>query len=178
MSYVFFTSDTHFWHSNKNSSIIDFCQRPYFSIEHMNESLIKNWNERVKEEDFVFHLGDFGFGGRSLLKQIFNQLNGTIYLIQGNHDKNNVRINSNILSSVIKIGRYTVKLQHDPYTIQDYTNINFVICGHMHKSWKHETINGIIHINVGVDVWDYKVVRMDEVIDYYEKIKDEIKKNL
>lgn len=40
---VFFTSDTHFNHAN----IIKFCERPFGSIEEMNEALIANWNRVV-----------------------------------------------------------------------------------------------------------------------------------
>ena len=40
---VFFTSDTHFKHAN----IIKFCERPFGSIEEMNEALIANWNRVV-----------------------------------------------------------------------------------------------------------------------------------
>lgn len=29
----------------------------------MNEKLIENWNKVVPEDDVVFHLGDFAFGG-------------------------------------------------------------------------------------------------------------------
>ena len=34
---VWFTSDTHFWHGN----IIRFCNRPFETIEKMNEELIR-----------------------------------------------------------------------------------------------------------------------------------------
>ena len=40
---VFFTSDTHFNHTN----IIRFCSRPFKDVEHMNETLIANWNRVV-----------------------------------------------------------------------------------------------------------------------------------
>ena len=56
---VFFTSDTHFYHGN----IIRFCNRPFKSVEMMNETIISNWNNTVGQDDIVFHLGDFCLGG-------------------------------------------------------------------------------------------------------------------
>lgn len=79
---VFFTSDTHFGHSN----IIKYCQRPFNSAEHMDEVLISNWNEVVSPQDIVFHLGDFCFGSDKEWIKILQRLNGTKYLILGNHD--------------------------------------------------------------------------------------------
>lgn len=42
---VFFTSDTHFNHTN----IIQYCQRPFKSTDEMNEAMIDNWNSVVGE---------------------------------------------------------------------------------------------------------------------------------
>jgi len=36
--------------------------RPFESIEEMNEALIENWNELVSRGDRIYHLGDFSFG--------------------------------------------------------------------------------------------------------------------
>ena len=57
-SKVYFTSDTHFYHSN----IIGFCKRLFKNVEDMNETLIENWNQVVSQDDIVFHLGDFCMG--------------------------------------------------------------------------------------------------------------------
>ena len=58
-SRVFFTSDTHFNHTN----IIRFCNRPFKDVIHMNETIIANWNSVVGPDDIIFHLGDFCLGG-------------------------------------------------------------------------------------------------------------------
>jgi calcineurin-like phosphoesterase family protein len=80
---TFFTSDTHFYHKK----IIKYCDRPFFSIEDMNEYLIDSWNSVVKNGDIIYHLGDFAFCGRATLKSIIKKLNGRICLCMGNHDK-------------------------------------------------------------------------------------------
>ena len=45
-SRVFFTSDTHFNHTN----IIRYCDRPFKSTDEMNEKLIDNWDSAVGAE--------------------------------------------------------------------------------------------------------------------------------
>ena len=84
---LFFTADTHFNHAN----IIKFCNRPFKSVEQMNETLITNWNSVISEDDIVFHLGDFCLGGAAEWTKLLDRLNGKIYLILGNHDLKNFR---------------------------------------------------------------------------------------
>ena len=87
MTEVLFTSDTHFNHTN----ILKYCKRPFKTVEEMNETFILNWNKKVRETDYVFHLGDFVYSKREhdpVLPYIeFRQrLNGHVILIKGNHD--------------------------------------------------------------------------------------------
>lgn len=79
---IFFCSDLHFFHHN----VMDFCYRPFTSIEEMNQKLIENWNSVVGKDDVVFCLGDFCFGDTEKWKSVLEQLNGNIYLAKGNHD--------------------------------------------------------------------------------------------
>lgn len=79
---IWFTSDPHFGHQN----IIKFCNRPWKTVEEMNEGLIANWNSVVKDDDIVFDLGDFAFAPNSKWKEILGRLRGHHYLILGNHD--------------------------------------------------------------------------------------------
>lgn len=86
-SHIWFTSDTHFGHTN----ILKFNRSGFQSVEEMNEAIIHNWNTYVKEDDIVFHLGDFAFGGAEVWKSALERLNGHIHLILGNHDIKNFR---------------------------------------------------------------------------------------
>ena len=83
MDNVWVTSDTHFNHAR----IIEYCNRPFASVEEMNEKLIENWNSVVKPDDKVIHLGDFAFGGKTKVQDVFKRLNGKIDLVMGNHDR-------------------------------------------------------------------------------------------
>lgn len=79
----FFTADHHFGHAN----IIRFSNRPFESLEEMNEELIKRWNEKVSPENSVYHLGDLSLANPQETKEILDRLNGKIHLIKGNHEK-------------------------------------------------------------------------------------------
>ena len=57
MPKIFFTSDLHFGHKN----IIRFDNRPFSTVEEMDEALIRNWNAKVSDEDTVYVLGDISW---------------------------------------------------------------------------------------------------------------------
>ena len=84
---TFFISDTHFGHTNawyrfKREDGTPL--RPFKSTEEMDETMIKNWNDKVGPKDRVYHLGDFCMRRKDL--SVFSRLNGRICLVLGNHD--------------------------------------------------------------------------------------------
>lgn len=81
MSNIFFSSDHHFGHAN----IIRYCDRPYDSVEAMNEDLIERWNRVVGLTDLVYSLGDFSMT-LGAVERITPRLNGHKHIIAGNHD--------------------------------------------------------------------------------------------
>jgi calcineurin-like phosphoesterase family protein len=78
---IYFTSDPHYWHQN----VIKYCNRPYASVEEMNEDMILKWNSIVRPEDEIYVLGDFSMAFRPV-ELYTNRLMGTKYLVPGNHD--------------------------------------------------------------------------------------------
>lgn len=114
--HTFFTSDTHFFHSRS----IELCNRPFANVEEMNETLIANWNSIVKQNDVVFHLGDFCFGSISLWEKILSRLNGKIHLILGNHDIDHIHklyayFESVQIQTMINIEGNKILLNHYPF---------------------------------------------------------------
>jgi len=79
MKTTFLISDTHFNYDR----IATYCKRP----ENFTELLIKNWQEIVKPEDLVIHLGDVAIGNRRKVKDILAELPGRKALVLGNHDR-------------------------------------------------------------------------------------------
>jgi len=80
---IWFTADHHFGHNN----IIKFCNRPFDSIEEMNQTLITNWNSVITHRDDVYVLGDVVLGDIKTLQSYLSRLLGNIYIIPGGHDK-------------------------------------------------------------------------------------------
>lgn len=80
---VFIISDTHFAHTR----IIQYENRPFNSVKEMDKEIIKRWNEKVTNNDIVFHLGDFCFGNKEMVSALVSELNGKKILVMGNHDR-------------------------------------------------------------------------------------------
>lgn len=138
--HIFFTSDSHYGHSN----IIWMCKRPYTNVEEMNRKLIENWNNVVKPDDLVFHLGDFAFGGQPLWRSIREQLNGNIILIKGNHDdrilKNGCKVLFDGVYDQVKfyIENRCIYLNHYPFlcyggSYRSEEDAVFQLFGHVHS---------------------------------------------
>jgi calcineurin-like phosphoesterase family protein len=172
----FITSDLHLGHTN----IIKYCNRPFKTIEEMNDRIVKNWNERVKPDDTIIHIGDFCFkggieGGLSKSEYWKRKLNGNIIFIRGNHDKNN-STKTIIESMVIKFAGYDIYCVHRPPE-EFIPKVSFVLCGHIHEKWQIKKEKNMIMINVGVDVWNFYPQTLDEIVEFYcrdcKKVKNE-----
>jgi calcineurin-like phosphoesterase family protein len=149
----------------------------------MNETIIRNHNERVKHEDVLFFVGDFCFrnsaGGKPgegvviKAKEYEAELNGKIIFLKGNHDNNN-SCKTIINGLLIEIAHKQIYLVHKPEHFNKDYEINFV--GHVHDKWKfkrvrHSEVGWTDLINVGVDVWNFRPVNFDEIMKEYHQWK-------
>jgi calcineurin-like phosphoesterase family protein len=83
---TYITSDLHFGHTN----IMKFCPKTrghYKDVAHMHSEMIRMWNETVNSEDTVYILGDVAFLPADQAVSILKRLNGSLILIEGNHDR-------------------------------------------------------------------------------------------
>lgn len=169
MSYLWLTADTHLGHRNA----LNFCNRPYMSLEDMNDGIIRNANERIKPEDTVFCVGDFYFRGGNNSKDKAEdyeaRLNGKWIFIEGNHDRKN-KMRGMIYAATMSHSGLKIMMRHIPPDVFP-EGFDVVICGHVHTAWKHIFVDGKPVINVGVDMWNYRPVRIDELVKYYQQIK-------
>lgn len=165
MSNVFFTSDYHLGHAN----IIKFCGRPFKDVDHMNESLIRNHNARVRDTDMVYHIGDFMFRSRRHINYYLERLNGNIILLKGNHDKNN-KVPAYIHRCVIRYGGMDFGMFHNPAA---EFPMRYNLVGHVHEKWRFKKDSyGNYFINVGVDVWKFMPVTINEIIAKFNRWKN------
>jgi len=177
-----YTSDTHFSHEN----IIRYCTRPFANASVMNKVIIQNWNELVKPEDTVYHLGDVAFTGFDQAQNIMSSLNGYKILILGNHDKSAAKMiemgfKEAHQSLMLEIGGTQMNLSHYPYIGSGdpkYYKPKFdlkslkdagkhLIHGHVHTSFKSKPgLYKNIMVNVGVDQWEFKPVSEPDLITF------------
>lgn len=138
----------------------------------MNKEMIKQWNSVVKEDDKIYHLGDFGFGSKEQIANVISKLNGRIFLILGNHDNHTPQWYRDagvkeVYDHPIIIKDFIV-LSHapQPFICDSRTPyINFF--GHVHDSKMFETY-GPRHFCACVERHDYKPVNIEEVIKHFQ----------
>lgn len=79
----YYISDLHFYHQSLNDHMD--C-RGFADGEEMNAYMIRRWNQKVRPVDEVVILGDLSVGKGKATNAIVEQLNGRLFLIEGNHD--------------------------------------------------------------------------------------------
>jgi len=176
---IFFTADLHLGHAN----IIKHCDRPFSTVEEMDEHLISAWNSRVRQNDSVYILGDLIFRSSASPESYLGQLRGKKYLILGNHDKDWVKkadMTKHFVSmerfAEISDGQHKITLCH--YPLMSWNHIakgSYMIHGHIHNN-RDAMYFPLIRdmpnlLNAGVEINNYHPVRFDELVKNNENFK-------
>lgn len=161
MANIFLISDTHFGHAG----VCRFTHedtgikiRPWTDPNEMDEDMVKMWNEVVKPNDKVYHLGDVVINRKSL--QIMERLNGDKVLIRGNHD-------------IFKLEDYTkyfrdirgyhvmdnMIMSHIPVHPDSKGRFRANIHGHLHS----RNLDDPFYINVSVEQIGFKPIAFEEI---------------
>ena len=142
---IFLISDFHFYHKK----IIEYANRPFSTVEEMNETMIENWNKVIKKNYKVIIAGDFALCGKEQMKQILNRLNGYKILILGNHDRSYASMMDIGFNEVVK---YSIVL-NDKYIVS-------------HKPIFNNSI--VFHINVCVEQINYTPIELTIIGKMYQ----------
>jgi len=197
---AFFVADLHLGHAN----ICPYAGRPFIGegdllepysgggrprwasrrasnecSERMSAALIRNIQSRMKEDDILYHLGDFcckgperGVPGSNTRAAAWEGLiDRRIVHIVGNHDRNN-SVKHALDMATMTIAGKVVLLRHRPpspeFPLPDIP-LDYMLCGHVHEKWQTMWYEGVWVYNVGVDVNKFMPVRLDEVVTMYER---------
>ena len=179
---LYFTSDTHYNHANICSSTTQWTDpvtcREFASLEQMNSHLIANINEVVGQDDILFHLGDWSFGGFEQIEKFRSRLIcKNIHLILGNHDHHIERDKEGIQSLFSSVNSYVeLDIKHQTlnvpklvlmhYPIASWNNMareSIHLHGHVHLP-SNQRINKGKMMDVGCDGNDLKPIELREVL--------------
>lgn len=173
---IYFISDHHFGHKN----IIEMEQRPFKNVYEMNLYMLNKWNETITNEDTIYYLGDIMYKMSPLKfkNEILNNLNGQIYFIEGNHEKEKYlniygdrfiwikhyyEFNYNYNNK-----DYFFVLEHYPITSWNRMYRGSIhLHGHNHKIIDYKQITKFNIMNVSVENLNYKPISIIEVIEKF-----------
>ena len=169
MQKKYFIADTHFGEER----IRKYENRPFENATQMDQELVRKWNDKVRSEDIVYILGDFGADGYE--SEMLAKLNGKKILVKGNHDsKSNDAYRSFGFSEVydcpIIIEGFWI-LSHDALYVNEnmpYANL----FGHVHNSPIVKNYSKQ-HYCVSVERIEYAPIDFEEIKTTISKLCDE-----
>lgn len=185
---LWFTSDTHYNHANICSATTKWIDpvtcREFKSLEHMNATLAGNINELVGQDDILFHLGDWSFGGFEQIEGFRKQIVcNNVHIITGNHDHHIERNRDNCQSLFSSVNKYVeLNVKWNVGTTLGVSQANFVLMHFPIASWNNMAtgtihLHGHVHfepskrlgkgkmMDVGCDGNDLKPISLREVLN-------------
>ena len=173
----YFTSDEHLGHTN----IIKYCERPFTSVESMDNQIIERHNELVKDDDIVIHCGDFTFKDRKTAENYIRRLKGKHEFLIGSHD---YWLNDQDSKYPIILETSTYSLQGQVIWEREINGIRIVACHYAMRTWPlshhgsiqlHGHSHGTLPIaynqlDVGVDSNNFYPVSMEQVLEKIDLI--------
>lgn len=195
MKNIWFTSDTHYGHKNIAGPSVSSWSggyRNFNSVHEMNIALVQGINKYVKEDDELYHLGDWSFGGAQNIKVFRDSLAcGNIHLMKGNHDQhieekliefeggdfNPLELFSSVQDvREIQVGKHKFFMSHYPHLSWNGSSKGVIMLhGHEHASFNHLNKN-ILRMDVGIDcakkiLGEYRPFSIEEIIDINKRKK-------
>lgn len=155
---IWLTADEHYDHD----MIRIYEKRPFDTLRVMNRTLMANHNGMVQEDDTVYHLGDFCMSKeKRRVENVLKNLKGKHHLILGNHDYLHPfeYEDAGFISIHTALDLEHILLIHDPAKTRVMKD-RLWACGHVHGLFSKQSNV----VNVGVDVWDFKPVKLEEVL--------------
>ena len=175
---IYFIADPHFGHEN----ILKLCNRPFGSVQAMNEALIEAWNQRVTGNDTVYILGDL-FYRCADPESILRRLKGKKRLIVGNHDSSWMD-REELLGYFISVddmlvvtdGQHQLTLCHYPLLSWKHQRRSYMIHGHIHANTRDDFFPLIAArermLNAGVDLNGFRPVTFEELVGNNARFKE------
>lgn len=185
---TFIIADTHFAHAN----VTEYePERKTALGAHPDQRMMELWNETVSPTDTVLHLGDFAFKSEAVQRWA-QELNGTKYLLRGNHDRSPQTYFENGFAEVIDFPKkgepayhitdvdgIRILFSHYPIVSDGYDDIRWRYLSNIFdKQQCHINIHGHVHsmqlnekfcINASVEVIRYRPVRLRELLYHFAK---------
>ena len=170
---IWFTSDLHFGHDKE----FVWRARGFSSVDEMNETLIENINKKVKEDDYLYILGDFALCPIDEARYWISKINcQNVILIIGNHDTDaRLQLYEDNGFTVqfagrLRYGKYHFFLSHYPTLTanegEDKLSLAFInLYGHSHQTtWAAD--HSQFAFNVGVDAHLCEPIEINSIISF------------
>jgi calcineurin-like phosphoesterase family protein len=168
---LFFTSDTHFGHSNICSATTTWADaqdmtRDFPSLEAMNSALVDGINSKVGQDDILIHLGDWSFGGFDNIQKFRDRIIcKNIHLILGNHDHHIMNNKDNVADLFLSVDHYKyITVVRPNKKQQRHDRFRFILCHFPIASW-HDMNQGVMHLHGHVHLPPHQRIAQGKAMD-------------